>query len=38
MLNPDNYAMEIFKLFSVTEYQGVYIRLNIIINPPNMRG
>ena len=31
-------AMKIFKVFSIIERQGIYIRLDITIHPSNMRG
>ena len=37
-LKSDKYAEKIFKLFSVLEFQGGCVRLNITINHSNMRG
>ena len=38
LLKSDNSSMEIFKYLYVIEFQGGYVRLNIIIHPSNMRG
>ena len=38
LLKYEDYDMKIFKLFSVLEYQGGQVRLNITIHPSNMRG
>ena len=38
LLDSDNPSMKIFKLFSILEGQGGYIRLNIYIRPSKVRG
>ena len=38
LLESENPAMKIFKLFSIIEGQGGYIRFNIAIHPSKVRG
>ena len=37
LLESENPAMKVFKLFSILEHQGGYIRLNITIRPSRVR-
>ena len=38
LLKSENYALKIFNLFSIFEWQGGYVILKITIYPSNMRG
>ena len=38
LFNSDNSAMKIFKLLSILEYQGGYVRLKIAIHPSKIIG